>query len=59
MMDGLHRKVKSESRGVDQSVEFFSKRAPDEGQVDVHFSGLTNMPTSTKEDIQRLRDHMI
>lgn len=56
---GLHRKVKSESRGVDQSVEVFLKELQMKARLMYIFSGLTNMPNSTKEDIQRLRNHMI
>jgi hypothetical protein len=56
---GLHRQVKSESRGVDPNVEARLKELQFKARLLYIFSGLVGMPSSTKEDIQRLRNHMI
>lgn len=58
-LHGMHRKVKSESRGVDHNTEFFLKDLQMKARYIYIFSGLTNMPSTTKEDIQRLRNNMI
>lgn len=58
-LHGMHRRIKSESRGVDESVEFQLKDLQKKARFLYIFSGLTNMPNSTKQDIQRLRNNMI
>lgn len=56
---GLHRKVKSESRGQDSSVEVRLKELQMKSRLMYIFAGLIDMPSSTKEDIQKMRNHMI
>lgn len=58
-LQGMHRRIKSEARGVDESVEFHLKDLQKKARFLYIFSGLTSMPNSTKQDIQRLRNNMI
>jgi nuclear pore complex protein Nup93 len=55
----LHRRIKSEARGVDDSVNFHLKDLQNKARFLYVFSGLTGMPSATKEEIQRLRNNMI
>lgn len=56
---GLHRDVKSESRNITPTVEGRLKDLQFMSRFIYIFAGLVSMPGSTKEDIQRMRNHMI
>lgn len=58
-LHGMHRRIKSEARGVDDSVNFHLKDLQNKARFLYVFSGLTAMPNATKEEIQRLRNNMI
>jgi hypothetical protein len=55
---GLHRTLKSESRGVTDTVHGRLKELEFKSRFVYVFSGLIGMPDSTKEDIQRLKNNM-
>ena len=56
---GLHRRIKSEAHVVDDSVNFHLKDLQNKARFLYIFSGLTGMPNTTKEEIQRLRNNML
>jgi Nup93/Nic96 len=58
-LHGMHRRIKSEARRVDDSVNFHLKDLQNKARFLYVFSGLTAMPNATKEEIQRLRNNMI
>lgn len=58
-LHGMHRKLKSEARGADESVEFHLRDLQKKARFLYIFAGLTNMPSATKEDIMRLRNNML
>mmetsp|Transcript_122515 Transcript_122515/g.342873 ORF Transcript_122515/g.342873 Transcript_122515/m.342873 type:complete len:342 (+) Transcript_122515:1055-2080(+) len=58
-LHGMHRRIKSEAPGVDESTSFHLKDLQNKVRFLYIFSGLTSMPTETKEEIQRLRNNMI
>eukprot|EP00934_Nitzschia_sp_Nitz4_P000406 Nitzschia sp. Nitz4//scaffold166_size90379//66720//68650//NITZ4_005068-RA/size90379-exonerate_protein2genome-gene-0.23-mRNA-1//1//CDS//3329538229//406//frame0 len=58
-LHGMHRKIKSEARGVNESVEFHLHDLQMKARFLYIFAGLTSMPSNTKEDIMRLRNNMM
>ena len=58
-LHGMYRKIKSEARGVDESVEFHLRDLQTKARSLYMFAGLTNMPNATNEDIGRMRNNMI
>lgn len=55
----IHRSIKSEARGVNQSVEFHLKDLQMKARFLYIFSGLTKMPDSTNQEIRQMRNLMI
>ena len=55
---GLHRALKSESRGVNETVLGRLKELQLKSRFIYVFSGLIGMPDATKEDIRRLKNNM-
>ena len=55
---GLHRDLKSESRGINETVHARLKELQLMSRFIYVFSGLIGMPDSTKEDIGRLKNTM-
>ena len=55
---GLHRTLKSESRGVNDTVLGSLKELQLKSRYIYVFSGLIGMPDATKEDIRRMKDIM-
>jgi hypothetical protein len=55
----MHDRIKSEARGVDESVAFHLKDLENKARFLYMFAGLTNMPDATRRDIQRLRNSII
>lgn len=58
-LHGMHRRIKSEARGVNESVEFQLKDLQQKARFLYIFSGLTSMPSATKDGIQRYRNNMM
>ena len=58
-LHGIHRKLKSDARGVDETTNFHLQQLQMTARFVFVFSGLTNMPTTTKNDIQRLKNNMV
>jgi len=56
---GMHVRIKSEARSVDASVEFHLKDLQLKARILYIFAGLTDMPSATKQEIQRIRNNMI
>lgn len=56
---GMHRKMKSESRGFSETVKERLKELQMMARLIYIFSGLTNMPAATKEYIHQKRNHML
>jgi hypothetical protein len=55
----MHHRIKSDARGVDESVEFHLKDLESKVRFLRMFSSITNMPDSTNQDIQRMRNSMV
>lgn len=58
-LHGMHRRIKSEARGVNDSVDFQLKDLQQKARFLYIFSGLTGMPSDTKDGIQRYRNNMM
>ena len=58
-LHGLHRRIKSEAGRVNDSVEFQLKDLQQKARFLFIFSGLTSMPSATKDGIQRYRNNMM
>ncbi len=58
-LHGMHRSIKSEARGVNDSVAFQLKDLQQKARFLYIFAGLTSMPNATKEGIQRHRNNMM
>lgn len=56
---GIHRSIKSEARSVDESVEFHLRDLQKKARFLYIFGGLINIPSSTREEIQAMRNNMI
>mmetsp|Transcript_19709 Transcript_19709/g.48434 ORF Transcript_19709/g.48434 Transcript_19709/m.48434 type:complete len:803 (-) Transcript_19709:105-2513(-) len=56
---GTHRKIKSESRGINDTVEERLRELQMMARFIYVFAGLVNMPSSTKDFIQQKRNHML
>ena len=55
---GLHRNLKSESRGVNETVLGRLKELQLKSRYIYVFSGLIGMPDATKDDIRRMKNNM-
>eukprot|EP00980_Cylindrotheca_fusiformis_P008568 scaffold1820_cov129-Cylindrotheca_fusiformis.AAC.9 len=56
---GMHRKIKSESRGLTETVEGRLRELQLMARFIYVFSGLIGMPAATKEYIHQKRNHML
>jgi hypothetical protein len=56
---GMHRKIKSESRGISDTVEGRLKELQLMARFIYVFSGLIKMPATTKEYIHQKRNYML
>lgn len=56
---GMHRKIKSESRGINITVEERLRELQMMARFIYVFAGLVNMPSSKKDFIQQKRNHML